>query len=171
MRSWMTLVEVEEFSNDLCNFFPRFLKNKAGCDYRGIQLFAASPNLFHLIDPVCLPGVCLRKMSVKVTSWRVLPRPMEWARMQPKPLDDSNLDGDSMMLSYRKRTPPIWEKNWPSWLKNWVLLNKTYPTDIKTINVIKTSKPNLTYPYFVSSLDPRSCRRGQKVAAEMAGVS
>lgn len=47
-----------------------------------------------------------RKMSVKEMACIVFPRPMEWARMHPKPRVESNVDRDSMILSYRNRIPP-----------------------------------------------------------------
>ena len=67
----MTLGEVEEFSNEWKTFDTLFhvaLRIKVVVTTEASSSLGASPNLFHLIDPVCLPGVCLRKMSVKVTS-------------------------------------------------------------------------------------------------------
>ena len=61
------------------------------------------------------PGVCLRNTSQNDTIWMVFPRPMAWARMQPKPWLWSNLSVDSMMLSYRKRMPPILSRKHSHW--------------------------------------------------------
>ena len=43
--------------------------------------------------------VCSRNMSVKEMACMVFPRPMECARMHPKPGVESNEERDSMMLS------------------------------------------------------------------------
>lgn len=51
-----------------------------------------------------------RNTSTKEIIWMVLPSPMLWARIQPKPGLLWNLLRDSIRLSYRKRTPPIYEK-------------------------------------------------------------
>ena len=166
-RSWRIFQWVE----DLWYSFPRCLKNKGGCDNRGIQFFGRFTKSFSLNWSRLLTRRVPQKDVREGDELKGLAEAHGVSedaaeavgRLEPRRrLDD---------VVVQKTDATDLGKNRQSWLKNWVLLNKTYPTDIKTINVIKTSKPNLTYPYFVSSLDPRSCRRGQKVAAEMAGVS
>lgn len=51
-----------------------------------------------------------RNMSTNEMSWSVLPSPILWARIQPRPLLVLNRSSDSIKLSYRKRIPPIYDK-------------------------------------------------------------
>lgn len=48
------------------------------------------------------------RMSMKEMTCRVLPRPMLWARIQPKPGVLLKRFSDSTRLLYRNRIPPIW---------------------------------------------------------------
>lgn len=57
-----------------------------------------------------LAGVWRKRTSMKEITCRVFPRPMLWARIQPKPLLVLNLSKDSTRLSYRNRIPPIWQE-------------------------------------------------------------
>ena len=50
--------------------------------YSAIQFCNVFIGIMH---SMVLAGVCRRKMSEKQTTCNVLPRPMEWARMHPKP--------------------------------------------------------------------------------------
>lgn len=56
-----------------------------------------------------LAGVWRKRTSMKEITCKVFPKPMLWARIQPKPLLVLNLSRDSTRLSYRNRIPPIWQ--------------------------------------------------------------
>ena len=54
-------------------------------------------------------ALVLRKnTSEKAQIWNVLPKPIEWAKMQPAPGDVENWSKFSTTLSQRKRIPPTW---------------------------------------------------------------
>lgn len=56
-----------------------------------------------------LEPVTRRKISVKLMTCRVFPKPMEWAKIQPKPAELRKRFKDSIILSYKNRMPPIWK--------------------------------------------------------------
>ncbi len=83
-----------------------------------------------------LPGVCRRKISEKATNWRVFPSPIEWARIHPNPLECSKRDVDSIMLSYKKRTPPTYNKKtcfWSDLITAWILTLLNASMDMDSI--------------------------------------
>ena len=56
-------------------------------------------------------------------------------------------------------------------LENAVLLNKTYPADIKTIVILTNLQNLLMLCLIYPDIDPCFCRRGLKVPSELTGVS
>ena len=59
------------------------------------------------ITSTLLAPVDLRKISMKLMTCRVFPKPILCARMQPNPLLFLKRSWDSTKLSYKKRIPPI----------------------------------------------------------------
>ena len=49
-----------------------------------------------------------KNTSEKAHTWNVFPKPIEWAKIQPRPGDVEYWFKFSTTLSYRKRMPPIW---------------------------------------------------------------
>lgn len=66
--------------------------------------------LIGIMHKTVLELVCRRNISQKHTICKVFPKPIECANIQPKPVDVENLCTDSIMLSKRNLTPPIWNK-------------------------------------------------------------
>lgn len=60
-----------------------------------------------IIHKIVLEDVCRRNISQKQTNCKVLPKPIEWARIQPKPVEELKRSTDSIMLSNKNLTPPI----------------------------------------------------------------